>query len=68
MNFNEWLNTLDLANLNDLQPNDGMEMGWFECKKQVLKTLKECDEFYRSAHGSDGFRVGEDAIKRIEKL
>lgn len=58
MNFNEWLNTLDLANLNDLPPNDGMEMGWFACKEEILKILDK----------SNCPDLPKEIIKEIENL
>lgn len=38
--FSDWLNSLDMANLRDLPPNDAMEMGWNECKRQILEILE----------------------------
>lgn len=74
MNFNKWINTLDLANLNDLQPNEGMEMGWFACKNEVLKILSKYKtniSNYPEEEDSDGYDfdvISLDVIKEIEKL
>ena len=64
MKFEEWLNTLDLANLNDLQPNEGMEMGWYKCKKEVLALLNHSDCYKDRKYVA----VPNHIIEEIEKL
>ena len=44
------------------------KVGWNACKKEVLKKLRECEDYYEDGNGSDDYRVGESVFKEIEKL
>lgn len=69
MNFNEYLNSLDLANLNDLQPNEGMEMGWYKCKEEVLKILEENKELeFVDIDDKMVYKINGNVIEKIENL
>jgi len=66
MKFHQWLNTLDLANLNDLQPQDGMEMGWFACKEEMLKILDNPKSW--EFVDNDNQTLTEKALKSLRNL
>lgn len=66
--FEKWYQTWFSRFENRHAKLTSAKSGWDACKKEVLKKLRSCEDYYEDRNGSDDYRVGESVFKEIEKL